>query len=149
MESIANSNLAVTAAFYSYIHYKPSPEMRMIDEGHQRLIRDAQAYLETAEARGRAKGILKWLAKELAEELAKGRMKRFAKELAEGLAKGITEDEAEGKTEFKTEAALLLLKQGVDIDLIMRATGFSVREIKELIIRAARTSKPYPQTNEP
>ena len=53
--------------------------------------------------------------------------------LKEGFEKGLAEGEAKGKAEGKAEAKLamakLLLKQGVDIDIITRTTGLTAEEI--------------------
>ena len=53
----------------------------------------------------------------------------FEKGLAEGEAKGKAEGLAKGKAEAKLTMAKLLLKQGVDIDIITRTTGLTAEEI--------------------
>ena len=49
--------------------------------------------------------------------------------LKEGFEKGLAEGLAEGEAKAKLYLAKLLLKQGVDIDIITRTTGLTVEEI--------------------
>jgi len=65
----------VSTALHSYNSYHLSPELRMIAEGHERFVRDAQAYADTAEARGEARGREEGLAEGEAKGLAKGEIK--------------------------------------------------------------------------
>ncbi len=50
-----------------------------------------------------------------------------------GEAEGKAEGKAEGEAEGKKETAINLLKMGIDVEIINKATGFSKKEIKQLI----------------
>lgn len=52
---------------------------------------------------------------------------------AEGLAEGRAEGRAEGKKEGVVEVAIRLQQLGVPIDQIVSATGFTMKELKELL----------------
>lgn len=49
---------------------------------------------------------------------------------------GKREGKREGKKEGKLEAAIEFLKNGVDIDLVVKSTGFSREEIERLAATA-------------
>ncbi|MCK5524651.1 MAG: Rpn family recombination-promoting nuclease/putative transposase [Thiomargarita sp.] len=51
----------------------------------------------------------------------------------QGWMKGEAEGKAEGEAEGKKETAINLLKMGIDVEIINKATGFSKKEIKQLI----------------
>jgi predicted transposase YdaD len=92
----------------------------MLYEARQLYLMDEAARREEAVAEGEAKG--------RAEGEAKGRAEGEVKGRAEGEAKG----RAEGKAEGKLEMVKQMLLDGVDIEVIYRASGMSAEEIKNL-----------------
>ncbi|MEG1987265.1 MAG: transposase, partial [Bacilli bacterium] len=52
--------------------------------------------------------------------------------LKEGKAKGLEEGKEKGKIEAKKETALALLKANIDIEVITKATGLTIKEINQL-----------------
>lgn len=79
-------------------------------------------------ADGRAEGRAEGLAKGRAEGLAEGKAEGLAKGRAEGLAEG----KAEGLAEGKASVAKRLLASGVDMAIIVAATGLSEEQIRAL-----------------
>ena len=55
-----------------------------------------------------------------------------AEGLAEGEAKGRAEGLAEGLAEGKAAVAASMIKEGLDLQLISKLTGFSIEELKNL-----------------
>ena len=78
----------------------------------ERSYRDIKNSLDTAKAEG------------LAEGFGKGRV--------EGHAEGLVEGRAEGRSETLVEVAKNLLSIGTPIESIMKATGMTEDEIKDL-----------------
>ena len=67
----------------------------------------------------------------IAEGISKGRAEGKAKGISEGIAKG----KVEGIAEAKQQIAIELLKNGVNIETIAKATGLTEEEIERLIER--------------
>ena len=82
----------------------------------ERSYRDIKNSLDTAKAEG------------LAEGFGKGRVEGHA----EGRAEGLVEGRAEGRAETLVEVAKNLLSIGTPIASIMKATGMTEDEIKDL-----------------
>lgn len=82
----------------------------------ERAYRDIKNSLDTAKAEG------------LAEGFGKGRVEGHA----EGRAKGLVEGRAEGRAETLAEVAKNLLSIGTPIESIMKVTGMTEDEIKNL-----------------
>ena len=61
-----------------------------------------------------------------------GEIKGRAEGLAEGEAKGRAEGLAEGLAEGKASVAASMIKEGLDMQLISKLTGFSLEELKNL-----------------
>jgi predicted transposase/invertase (TIGR01784 family) len=55
----------------------------------------------------------------------------YEKGLQEGLQKGLQEGKLEGKLEAKIETAKKLIQKGIDIKIIMEATGLSKKDLKK------------------
>ena len=83
-------------------------------------------------ADGRAEGRAEGLAKGRAEGLAQGKAEGLAQGKAEGLAQGKAEGLAQGKAEANAFVAKQLLASGVDMSIIMAATGLSEEQIRAL-----------------
>ena len=82
----------------------------------ERSYRDIKNSLDTAKAEG------------LAEGFGKGRVEGHA----EGRAEDLVEGRAEGRAETLVEVAKNLLSIGTPIESIMKATGMTEDEIKDL-----------------
>ena len=82
----------------------------------ERAYRDIKNSLDTAKAEG------------LAEGFGKGRVEGHA----EGRAEGLVEGRAEGRAETLVEVAKNLLSIGTPIESIMKVTGMTEDEIKNL-----------------
>jgi len=82
----------------------------------ERAYRDIKNSLDTAKAEG------------LAEGFGKGRVEGHA----EGRAEGLVEGRAKGRSETLVEVAKNLLSIGTPIESIMKVTGMSEDEIKNL-----------------
>ena len=85
---------------------------------------EMQAKIEQGIAEGKAEG--------RAEGEAKGRAEGEAKGKAEGKAEGRAEGEAEGRAQAIESVAIDMLKNGMDINLIMQLTKLSVADINRL-----------------
>ena len=85
-------------------------------EDSLKAYRDIKNSLDTAKAEG------------LAEGFGKGRVEGHA----EGRAEGLVEGRAEGRAETLVEVAKNLLSIGTPIESIMKATGMTEDEIKDL-----------------
>ena len=86
----------------------------------ERAYRDIKNSLDTAKAEG------------LAEGFGKGRVEGHAEGRAEGLVEGRAEGCAEGRAETLAEVAKNLLSIGTPIESIMKVTGMTEDEIKNL-----------------
>ena len=86
----------------------------------ERSYRDIKNSLDTAKAEG------------LAEGFGKGRVEGHAEGLVEGRAEGLAKGRAEGRSETLVEVAKNLLSIGTPIESIMKATGMTEDEIKDL-----------------
>ena len=54
------------------------------------------------------------------------------KTVEEGKKEGVIEGRKEGKIKGKQEVALELLKQGIDIDIIIKSTGLTKEQVERL-----------------
>ena len=88
--------------------------------------------LAKGRAEGRAEGLAEGKAAGLAEGKAEGLAEGKAAGLAEGKAEGLAEGKAEGLAEGKVSVAKQLLACGVDMAIIVAATGLSEEQIRAL-----------------
>ncbi|MDR0616357.1 MAG: Rpn family recombination-promoting nuclease/putative transposase [Synergistaceae bacterium] len=92
----------------------------------------AQHALQEGLQKGLEEGLEKGLQKGLAKGLEEGLEKGLEEGLQKGLEKGLEEGLEKGLEEGLTKVARNLLKKGIDINLIIEATGLSREDIDKL-----------------
>ena len=99
----------------------------------ERDLRNQMAYAKkVAIEEGRAEGLAEGLAEGRAEGLAEGRAEGLAEGRAEGMAQGLAQGMAQGLEEGKLLIAKNMLSMEIDVEIISKATGLTIEEVKKL-----------------
>ena len=80
----------------------------------------------------RAKNVLDRMSQDEQEREMAYRRERAIRDQNASIASGYNKGKAEGKKEKKIEIAKNLLKEGIDMDIIIRATNLEKEEIEKL-----------------
>ena len=107
---------------------KLNPTELFAYEESVKVYRDLFNVVRTAERKAEARGLERGIAKGIAE----GRAKGIAEGRAEGIAEGRAEGRAEGILETQKENARRMLRDGMNVELVVKYTGLSEEEIKNL-----------------
>ena len=106
--------------------------LRLVEEAREKAWKDQAAREDDSFNRGKAQGIEEGRTQGMEKGIKKGRTQGIEEGRTQGIEEGRTQGIEEGRTQGKKDLILSMLKNGLEMSLISKVTGFSEKEISKL-----------------